>query len=153
MHSVSRSSMHFMRPLRLGATGAACALVLFAADFWKTKDASQWTSEEINKVLSDSPWARGKTVQPEQSQMRRGVVAAGAAEAGSAADSLAVVADFRAVAAADTRVAAEAAVIQAGSNGGGGSNGAGRVPSRADEPDHSLGQRVAGSTGPDAPEL
>ena len=72
MHSVSRSSMHFMRPLRLGATSAACTLVLFAADFWKTKDASQWTSEEINKILSDSPWARGKTVQPEQSQMRRG---------------------------------------------------------------------------------
>jgi hypothetical protein len=72
MHSVSRSSMHFMRLLRLGAAGAACALVLFAADFWKTKDASQWSSEEINKILSDSPWARGKTVQPEQSQMRRG---------------------------------------------------------------------------------
>src|SRR5580658_748780 len=64
--------MHLTRPLRLGAAGAACALVLFAADFWKTKDASQWSSEEINKILSDSPWARGKTVQPEQSQLRRG---------------------------------------------------------------------------------
>jgi hypothetical protein len=64
--------MPFMRPLRLGAVGAICALALFAADFWKTKDASQWTSEEINKVLSDSPWAKSKTVQPEQTQMRRG---------------------------------------------------------------------------------
>jgi hypothetical protein len=46
--------------------------VLFAADFWKTKDSTQWTSEEVSKVLNDSPWARGKTVQPQQSQMRRG---------------------------------------------------------------------------------
>jgi len=60
-----------MRPLQLCAVSATCALALFAADFWKTKDSSQWTSEEINKVLSDSPWAKGKTVQPEQSQQRR----------------------------------------------------------------------------------
>jgi len=32
---------------------------------------SVWTSEEINKLLSDSPWARAKTVQPEQSQRPR----------------------------------------------------------------------------------
>jgi len=62
---------HLMRPLRLGAATAACALVLFAADFWKTKDSSQWTSEETNKMLSDSPWAKGKTVQPDQPQQRR----------------------------------------------------------------------------------
>jgi hypothetical protein len=55
----------------LAAAGAACALMLFASDFWKTKDSSQWTSEEVDKVLNDSPWARGKTVQPEQSQQRR----------------------------------------------------------------------------------
>src|SRR5580658_4235369 len=65
--------MHLTRPLRLGGASAACALVLFAADFWKTKDSSQWTSEEINKVLSDSPWAKGKTVQPQQSQPQRGM--------------------------------------------------------------------------------
>jgi hypothetical protein len=59
--------------LRLGGASAACALVLFAADFWKTKDSSQWSSEEINKVLSDSPWAKGKTVQPQQSQPQRGM--------------------------------------------------------------------------------
>jgi len=63
--------MHSITPLRLGAASVACALLLSGADFWKTKDASQWTSEEINKVLSDSPWARGKTVQPQQSQMAR----------------------------------------------------------------------------------
>ena len=40
------------------------------------------------------------------------VVAAGAAEAGSAADSLAAVAAFRAVVVADTQEATEAAVIR-----------------------------------------
>ena len=40
--------------------------MLFAADFWKTKDSSQWTDDEISKILSDSPWAKAKTVQPQQ---------------------------------------------------------------------------------------
>jgi hypothetical protein len=65
--------MVLVRPLRLGAVSAACALALFAADFWKTKDSSQWTSEETNKILSDSPWAKGKTVQPQQSMPQRGM--------------------------------------------------------------------------------
>src|ERR1700722_11602954 len=71
MHSVWRTRMHLTRLLRLGAAGVACALVLFAADFWKTKDSAMWSSEEINKLLSDSPWARAKTVQPAQPQQRR----------------------------------------------------------------------------------
>jgi hypothetical protein len=45
--------------------------MLFAADFWKTKDSSQWSDDEISKILSDSPWAKAKTVQPEQAQQRR----------------------------------------------------------------------------------
>jgi hypothetical protein len=61
---------HLTKILRLGAAATACAAVLFAADFWKTKDSTQWTSEEINKLLSDSPWARAKTVQPQQQQQR-----------------------------------------------------------------------------------
>jgi hypothetical protein len=65
--------MHLTRLLRLGVAGVACALVLFAADFWKTKDSAMWTSEEINKLLSDSPWARAKTVQPDLPQQRRGM--------------------------------------------------------------------------------
>jgi hypothetical protein len=65
--------MHRTRLLRLGAASAACALALFAADFWKTKDSSQWNSEEINKLLSDSPWARAKTVQTQQSMPQRGM--------------------------------------------------------------------------------
>ena len=63
--------MHLTRLVQIGIAGSACAVMLFAADFWKTKDASQWTDDEISKVLSDSPWAKAKTVQPQQSQMAR----------------------------------------------------------------------------------
>ncbi|HEX5227293.1 MAG TPA: hypothetical protein VFW44_06260 [Bryobacteraceae bacterium] len=59
------------RLLQIGIAGSACAVMLFASDFWKTKDSSQWNSEEINKILSDSPWAKAKTVQPQRSQMRQ----------------------------------------------------------------------------------
>jgi hypothetical protein len=61
------------RLLQLGIAGSACAAMLLASDFWKTKDASQWNDDEVNKMLSDSPWAKAKTVQPEQSQARRGM--------------------------------------------------------------------------------
>jgi hypothetical protein len=63
--------MHLTRIVQIGIAGSACAAMLFAADFWKTKDSSLWTDEEISKVLSDSPWAKAKTVQPEQAQTRR----------------------------------------------------------------------------------
>jgi hypothetical protein len=65
--------------VQIGIAGSACAAMLFAADFWKTKDSSQWTDEEISKVLSDSPWAKAKTVQPQQPQTQRVAWAAGAA--------------------------------------------------------------------------
>jgi hypothetical protein len=57
--------------VQIGIAGSACAVMLFAADFWKTKDSSLWTDDEISKVLSDSPWAKAKTVQPQQSQTQR----------------------------------------------------------------------------------
>jgi Glycine rich protein family len=56
---------------QIGIVGSACALMLFASDFWKTKDSSVWTDEEINKMLSDSPWAKAKTVQGQQQQTQR----------------------------------------------------------------------------------
>lgn len=66
--------MYLSKSIRIGVVGAGCALALLASDFWKTKDSSQWTSEEIDKVLNDSPWAKAKMVQPEQSQTgRRGM--------------------------------------------------------------------------------
>src|SRR5271155_3249580 len=58
--------------LQLGIAGAACAVVLLAAEPWKTKEYTQWTDEEISKVLSDSPWAKEKTVSPQQTMQRRG---------------------------------------------------------------------------------
>lgn len=55
--------------VKICLAGSGCAAMLLAAtDFWKTKDSSQWNSEEINKILSDSPWAKAKTIQPQQSQ-------------------------------------------------------------------------------------
>lgn len=48
-------------------------MLLFAADPWKTKDSKEWTSEEVTKVLTDSPWAKDKTVAPEgAAQPQRG---------------------------------------------------------------------------------
>ncbi len=47
--------------------------MLFAADFWKTKDSSQWTSDEVNKLLTDSPWAKEKTIAPQGAGQRRGM--------------------------------------------------------------------------------
>jgi len=58
---------------RIGIAGSACAVLLLASDFWKTKDSTLWTDEEINKILSDSPWAKAKTIQPQASQPGRGM--------------------------------------------------------------------------------
>jgi hypothetical protein len=62
------------RFVQIGIAGSACAVMLFAAsDFWKTKDSSQWSEEEISKILSESPWAKAKTVGPPAQQQRRGM--------------------------------------------------------------------------------
>jgi hypothetical protein len=64
--------MNLTRLAQIGIAGSACAAMLFAAsDFWKTKDSTVWTDDEVSKILSDSPWAKAKTVQPQQSQARR----------------------------------------------------------------------------------
>ena len=63
--------MNPTRLVQIGMAGAACATMLFAADFWKTKDSSQWTDDEVSKILSDSPWARAKTVQPQRPQSQQ----------------------------------------------------------------------------------
>ena len=39
---------------------AGCVLgcaVLSAADVWDTKPYAQWTDKEVEKILTDSPWA------------------------------------------------------------------------------------------------
>src|ERR1700738_317745 len=58
--------MGYTRFLQLGAAGLAFAIALLAADFWKTKDSSQWTNEEVNKLLTDSPWAKELNVTSQQ---------------------------------------------------------------------------------------
>jgi hypothetical protein len=59
---------------QLTILATAGAMLLFAADPWKTKDSKEWTSEEVTKVLTASPWAKDLTVAPEgaQPQQRMG---------------------------------------------------------------------------------
>lgn len=47
----------------LPALALMFAVALFAADFWKAKDPSQWTEEEVAKMLTKSPWARTVSLQ------------------------------------------------------------------------------------------
>src|SRR5260221_8983735 len=59
--------------IMVSLVGSVCAVALFASDVWKTKDYTQWSSEEVNKVLNDSPWAKQTNVtggQNAQSQRR-----------------------------------------------------------------------------------
>ena len=60
--------------LQVTLVGCLCAVALLASDFWKTKDYTQWSSEEVTKVLTDSPWAKEITVTSGQQgqQQRRG---------------------------------------------------------------------------------
>ena len=37
---------------------AALPLILCATQFWSNKDSAQWTANEIERLLSDSPWAK-----------------------------------------------------------------------------------------------
>lgn len=43
--------------MRVTACLFAGALVLLAADFWETKDPRDWSASEIERILTDSPWA------------------------------------------------------------------------------------------------
>ena len=53
--------------LQLALAGTVCAVALSAADAWKGKDYTQWSDDEIYKVLNESPWAKVVTVTPQQS--------------------------------------------------------------------------------------
>ena len=44
---------------------AIFAVTLYAADFWVAKEPGQWTDDEVDKMLTKSPWA--KKVTPESS--------------------------------------------------------------------------------------
>ena len=40
-----------------------CVTALLAANFWDTKRFTEWSAKQIDKILTDSPWARKMTVQ------------------------------------------------------------------------------------------
>lgn len=42
---------------------ALFAVSLSAADFWKAKDPSQWSNDEVTKMLTKSPWAKSFVIQ------------------------------------------------------------------------------------------
>jgi hypothetical protein len=71
---------HTRRALLLAAA-AACAFGAKPSDFWNKEDPAHWTSAEIQRLLTDSPWAKGIDVHlpgegpgadPERSSGRRG---------------------------------------------------------------------------------
>lgn len=43
------------------AIGCLAVAVPIAADFWDTKEFPEWSAQEIDRLLSDSPWARSVT--------------------------------------------------------------------------------------------
>ncbi len=45
-----------------GATLLIAATVLVAGEVWNTKDPAQWTSDEIDRILTNSPWAKSSKV-------------------------------------------------------------------------------------------
>jgi len=44
--------------LRVVLPFAAAALVLCAGEVWNSKAYTEWSADEVNRVLTDSPWAR-----------------------------------------------------------------------------------------------
>src|SRR5450432_3693550 len=52
-------------------SGSLLAVALLVTDFCKTKDYTQWTSDEVAKVLTDSPWAKQINVTSEQTGGQR----------------------------------------------------------------------------------
>lgn len=48
-----------------------CVVAFSASEFWKTKNYKQWTTEEANQVITDSPWAKDVKVASNGSEMGR----------------------------------------------------------------------------------
>jgi len=49
---------------------SVCGLGLLAgsSEFWRDKGYTQWTSDEVDKMLSDSPWAQSSKASSQQQQ-------------------------------------------------------------------------------------
>src|SRR2546421_10891373 len=41
---------------------ASSALLLTAADFWSSKSYTEWSVKDLQKIMSDSPWAKKTSV-------------------------------------------------------------------------------------------
>ena len=52
--------------MRCTLAGAVAVLLasaaLTAADFWEEKDFTTWSPQQIDKMLTDSPWAKKATI-------------------------------------------------------------------------------------------
>lgn len=46
------------RGLRVVAPFAAAAIALCAGDVWNSKDYTKWSAQDVNRMLTDSPWAK-----------------------------------------------------------------------------------------------
>lgn len=61
------------RVLLYGALiSALCAIPLIADDFWNKKQPDQWSAEEVQRLLSNSPWATQAKVSFESAGSREG---------------------------------------------------------------------------------
>src|SRR5579872_741043 len=57
--------------LTIGLLGLG--IVAFAGDFWKDKTYTQWTDDEVNKMLSNSPWAQSVKASAQNQGQRSGM--------------------------------------------------------------------------------
>lgn len=51
---------------------AAMSAIGYGAEFWNTKPPAQWSAKEVERVLTNSPWARAATTEFNPRAMRRG---------------------------------------------------------------------------------
>ena len=66
--------------MRCTLAGAVAVLLasaaLTAADFWEEKDFTTWSPQQIDKMLTDSPWAKKATIvvgEPSRGRRSRGL--------------------------------------------------------------------------------
>ena len=57
-HHVWLNIMNNKIALRVGLAAMACAVAFCASDVWNSKQSTDWTSDDINRILTDSPWAK-----------------------------------------------------------------------------------------------
>jgi hypothetical protein len=51
--------------------GAAAAYGFAGREFWESKDPAEWTSDDIARMLSKSPWAKAATAERPQARRRQ----------------------------------------------------------------------------------